>query len=76
MSTIKKLSDFKTGESGQILYLCETSATLKLLEMGCAPGEKVKLEYFAPFGDPMVISVAGYLLSMRKEEAATIMMEN
>jgi ferrous iron transport protein A len=71
----KKLSEYKPGERGKILYLCDNDATLKLLEMGCAPGEEVVLEYVAPLGDPVVISVAGYLLSLRKEEAATIMME-
>jgi ferrous iron transport protein A len=42
------------------------------MEMGCLPGEKVRLERVAPLGDPIAISVAGYMLSMRKDEAATV----
>ena len=32
---------------------------LKLMEMGCIPGEKVKVEQIAPLGDPISIAVAG-----------------
>lgn len=46
---------------------------LKLLEMGCTPGETVTLDRIAPMGDPIAISVSGYLLSLRKEEASTIL---
>ncbi len=46
---------------------------LKLLEMGCTPGEVVKLDRIAPLGDPIAISVAGYLLSLRKAEASTVL---
>ena len=45
---------------------------LKLLEMGCLPGEKISVVRFAPLGDPIAFSVSGYLLSMRKDEAATV----
>ena len=43
--------------------------------MGCIPGEKVKLANIAPFGDPIAIEVAGYLLSMRKHEASTVVVK-
>jgi ferrous iron transport protein A len=42
------------------------------MEMGCIPGESVSVENIAPLGDPISIKVAGYLLSMRKDEAAMI----
>ena len=47
--------------------------SLKLLEMGCTPGEMVTLDKIAPMGDPIAIKVSGYLLSLRKEEASTVM---
>nr|WP_317195469.1 FeoA family protein [Rufibacter sp. SYSU D00308] len=46
--------------------------SLKLLEMGCIPGEEVKLNSRAPLGDPITIIVNDYTLSLRLDEAATI----
>ena len=43
--------------------------------MGCLPGEKIKLCNIAPFGDPIAIEVSGYVLSLRKQEAATIVVK-
>jgi len=42
------------------------------MEMGCIPGETVLMERVAPLGDPMAIKVAGYQLSLRKNEAETV----
>jgi ferrous iron transport protein A len=43
------------------------------MEMGCVPGEKVKVDQVAPLGDPISISVAGYHLSLRLDEASKIL---
>ena len=40
--------------------------------MGCLPGEKICLEQKAPLGDPVSVSVAGYTLSLRLNEAEHI----
>ena len=48
---------------------------LKLMEMGCVPGEIIKVEKIAPLGDPISIAVAGYQLSLRLDEAENIFME-
>jgi ferrous iron transport protein A len=48
---------------------------LKLMEMGCVPGEMVKVEQIAPLGDPISISVSGYNLSLRLDEAKNIFVE-
>jgi ferrous iron transport protein A len=48
---------------------------VKLLEMGCIPDEEISVELTAPFGDPIAIQVAGYQLSIRKQEAENIMVE-
>ena len=66
------LADLKKGEEAIIESFSNEEIALKLMEMGCLPGEKVRLERIAPFGDPIAISVAGYMLSMRKDEAATV----
>ena len=48
---------------------------IKLMEMGCVPGEIIKVEQMAPLGDPISISVAGYHLSLRLNEAHSIFVE-
>lgn len=48
---------------------------LKLMEMGCVPGEEVTVDQIAPFRDPISISVAGYQLSLRLNEAEHILVE-
>lgn len=70
---LKNLSQLEVGQSAVIDSFTDKAMALKLLEMGCTPGEIVKLDRIAPLGDPIAISVAGYLLSLRKEEASTIL---
>ncbi len=69
----RSVADLKVGEKGIICCFNDEHMSLKLLEMGCLPGTEVKLSCKAPFGDPLCIRVSGYALSLRKEEAATIM---
>jgi ferrous iron transport protein A len=69
---MKTLAELKIGESAIIKSFTDDLLSLKLIEMGCLPGEKVKLQHIAPLGCPFAIEVSGYLLSMRKSEAATI----
>lgn len=47
----------------------------RLLDMGVLQGEEVKVEKIAPLGDPIEIMVKNYRLSLRKSEAAGIMVE-
>lgn len=70
---LKKLSQLEIGESGVIDSFTDKEMSLKLLEMGCTPGEMITLERIAPMGDPIAIKVSGYLLSLRKEEASTVL---
>jgi ferrous iron transport protein A len=69
---MKKLSELKIGESGTIHSFENDDIFLKLMEMGCIPGELITVEQIAPLGDPISISVAGYQLSLRVNEADTI----
>jgi ferrous iron transport protein A len=69
---MKSVADLKIGETGTITQFIDNEMSLKLLEMGCLPGCEVKLQGKAPLGCPICINVSGYQLSLRKEEAATI----
>jgi len=70
---MRKLSELKMGESGVIHSFENDEIFLKLMEMGCIPGELITVEQIAPLGDPISISVAGYQLSLRMDEAKSIL---
>jgi len=72
----RTVADLQIGEKGIIDNFKDALMSLKLLEMGCLPGTEVKLDFIAPLGCPVGISVAGYHLSLRKKEAATIVLKN
>lgn len=73
---MKKLSELQIGEAGIIHSFENDDIFLKLMEMGCIPGEAIRVEQVAPLGDPISISVAGYQLSLRKDEAESIWITN
>ncbi len=70
---MKKLSELKVGDEAIIDSFEKDDIFIKLMEMGCVPGEKVKVDQVAPLGDPISISVAGYHLSLRLDEASKIL---
>ena len=72
---MKRLSEIETGTVARILSFENNDLFLKLMEMGCVPGELVKVEQIAPLGDPISIIVAGYNLSLRLNEADNIFVE-
>lgn len=67
------LAQLSIGQGATIHSFTDEEMSLKLMEMGCTPGEKVKIYSIAPFGDPIAISVSGYMLSLRMAEASTIL---
>ena len=72
---IMRLSELKSGERGTIISFQSPDLELKLMEMGCLPGEEVVVEQIAPLGDPISIRIAGYSLSLRKNEANQVIIE-
>ncbi len=71
----KKLSELEPGQKAIIRKFNNNELYLKLMEMGCLPGEVVVLEQVAPLGDPISVSIAGYSLSLRLNEADNIFVE-
>lgn len=65
----------KVGASGIVRSFENSSISIKLMEMGCVPGERISVEKIAPLKDPISILVAGYSLSLRLEEAENIIIE-
>lgn len=69
-----RLSQLKQGQRARIEGFASSDLELKLMEMGCIPGEEVVVEQVAPLGDPISIRVAGYALSLRLNEADQIIL--
>ena len=65
----------KPGQEGIIQEFDDQSLVLKLMEMGCVPGERILVDQIAPMGDPISISIAGYRLSLRLSEAEHILVD-
>ncbi len=71
----KLLSDLKAGQKAKITKFTSEEIFLKLMEMGCLPGEPIEILKKAPLNDPISVAVAGYTLSLRVEEARYIEVE-
>lgn len=65
----------KKGEKAIIKDFDIDSIPLKLLEMGCLPGNIVELLQIAPFGDPLYLDINGSHLAIRIETAREIEVE-
>ncbi|GAA3558715.1 FeoA family protein [Snuella lapsa] len=69
------LAHLKRGEQAIITDVSSHHIPLKLLEMGCLPGNVVELVQLAPFQDPMYLNINGSHLAIRKETAIHILIE-
>ncbi len=69
------LAELKRGQQGIIKDVSSIYIPLKLLEMGCLPGNSVELVQVAPFADPMYLNINGTHLAIRKETAVHILID-
>jgi len=69
------IASLQKGEKGIITQFSTEHIPLKLLEMGCLPGNEVSLVQLAPFRDPLYININGSHLAIRKETASQIEIE-
>lgn len=71
------LRDLHPGQSGRIIAIEGTGALKRrLIDMGLTPGCDVFVRKVAPLGDPIEINIRGYELSLRKDDAEKILLEN
>ena len=68
------LDQLNVGDKAKVTGYCRDNPQVlrRILEMGLIRGAEVEVARFSPMGDPMVIAVKGYLLSVRLSEAALI----
>ena len=69
------IADLKRGDRGLIKEFSAEVVPLKLLEMGCLPGNTVELLQVAPFECPLYLNINGSHLAIRKETALQIEVE-
>jgi Fe2+ transport system protein FeoA len=73
---LKTLDNFVIGETGLIKKVeGEGKLRRRLFDMGVTPGAIVTLRKKAPLGDPIEVTIRGYELSLRKQEASLVYLE-
>ena len=78
MEKRKTLDSLKIGESGYVhsFYTEDVKLRHRMSEMGITPGIEIKKIKAAPMGDPIEVSLRGYMLSLRRENAEKIFLCN
>lgn len=67
------LAGLRVSQSGVVEgFDRQDDVTERLREMGLVPGTRVEVRRLAPMGDPMELTVRGYRLSIRLEDAARV----
>ncbi|MDY4920382.1 MAG: FeoA family protein [Phascolarctobacterium sp.] len=73
---MKTLKDVSVGDSAIVTRLLgEGALKRRIMDMGVTKGVEIHVRKVAPFGDPMMVTLRGYELSLRKAEAENILVE-
>lgn len=73
---MRTLKDVKIGEEVQVVKLTgEGAVKRRIMDMGVTKGTKIYVRKVAPLGDPIEVTVRGYELSVRKQDAQMICVE-
>ena len=73
---MKTLKDIKIGKSARVVKVHGAGALKRrIMDMGITKGVTLIVRKYAPFGDPMEITVRGYELSLRRADAEMIEVE-
>ncbi len=70
---VLKLDTFEIGQSGKVVKVNgEGRVRRRLFDMGVTAGAEIYLRKKAPLGDPIEITIRGYELTLRKDEACLV----
>ncbi|MBQ2848338.1 MAG: ferrous iron transport protein A [Clostridia bacterium] len=73
---MRTLRDVKIGKTAKVVKLHgEGALKRRIMDMGITKGVEVYVRKVAPLGDPLEVSVRGYELSIRKDDAEMIEVE-
>ena len=72
----RKLSELSPNEEGDVVRVAgEGKLRRRLFDMGITPGAHIVMRKKAPFGDPIEVTVRGYELTLRKDEAVNVIIK-
>ena len=66
------IADLLEGEKAIIHNVGHKGIPLKLIEMGCLPGNEVEMIQRAPFKDPLCLKINGSVLAIRESLAQLV----
>lgn len=69
------VADLRRGQKGIIKEFSDDLLPIKLLELGCLPGNQIELVQVAPLKDPIYINVNGAHIAIRRSTALQIELE-
>jgi ferrous iron transport protein A len=71
------LKNFNVGDVGKVVGFEQSGKAYRkrLLAMGLTPGTEFSVTRYAPMGDPVEIKLRGFSLTLRKDEAAILLIE-
>ena len=73
---MRTLRDIKVGESSKVIKINgEGKVKRRIMDMGITKGTEIYVRKVAPLGDPVEVTVRGYELSIRKDDADILEME-
>ena len=73
--SVMTLSEYKPGQKGKVVQVCgNLDFRRRMMEMGFVKGTEVSVVKYAPLNDPMELVLMGYHISIRRGEAADILM--
>ena len=73
---MKTLKEVKIGQKAKVIKIKgEGAIRRRIMDMGITKGVEILVKKFAPLGDPIEITVRGYELTLRKEDANKICVE-
>ena len=73
---MKTLRDAKVGDTVRVVKLHgEGAVKRRIMDMGITKGSRIYIRKVAPLGDPVEVTVRGYELSVRKEDAKCVLVE-
>ena len=73
---MKTLKQAKVGETVKVVKLTGQGAVKRrIMDMGITKGVEIFIRKVAPLGDPVEVTVIGYELSLRKDDASMIEVE-
>ena len=72
----KRLDEMEQGERGKVIEISSCgSLRSRIMDMGIVRGAEIEMVRRAPLGDPLEFLLKGYKLTLRRAEAANVLLE-